>query len=261
MLNQFIVLGVVNFLRTCDAGIPFNRGMVRPLTVTLPEGSLLNPTKYAPTGIRYTTALRVSDVVMGALSQAVPSRIPAAGSGQFGLLTLSDLEPKTGSYAVHVLQPLQGGSGGRPGKDGIDGVNFSGGALRNAPVEALELDAPIFVRRYELNDSVAPGKWRGGSGIVFECQLLSPHAQISSRGWGPVQLQSLGARRRSRRHTWQHRPHRCRRRERAPDPQDRGPEARGWRDGAHHLARRGRLRRSAGARFRGGCSATSRTRS
>ena len=120
---------------------------------------------------------------MGALSQAVPSRIPAAGAGQFGLLTLSDLEPMTGSYVVHVLQPLQGGSGGRPSKDGIDGVNFSGGALRNAPVEALELDAPIFVRRYELNDAVAPGKWRGGSGIVFECQLLSPHAQISSRGW------------------------------------------------------------------------------
>jgi N-methylhydantoinase B len=183
MLNQFIVLGIVNFLRTSDAGIPFNRGMVRPVTVTLPHGCILNPTRYAPTGIRYTTALRISDVVMGALSQAVPSRIPAAGSGQFGLLTLSDLEPKTGSYVVHVLQPLQGGSGGRPGKDGIDGVNFSGGALRNAPVEALEIDAPIFVRRYELNDAVAPGKWRGGSGIVFECQLLSAHAQISSRGW------------------------------------------------------------------------------
>ncbi|MCJ2073364.1 hydantoinase B/oxoprolinase family protein [Methylobacterium sp. J-030] len=183
MLNQFIVLGIVNFLRTSDPEIPFNRGMVRPVTVTLPDGCILNPTRYAPTGIRYTTALRISDVVMGALSQAVPSRIPAAGSGQFGLLTLSDLEPKTGSYVVHVLQPLQGGSGGRPGKDGIDGVNFSGGALRNAPVEALEIDAPIFVRRYELNDAVAPGKWRGGSGIVFECQILSAHAQISSRGW------------------------------------------------------------------------------
>lgn len=192
MLNQFIVLGIVNFLRTSDPGIPFNRGMVRPLSVTLPEGSILNPTRFAPTGIRYTTALRVSDAVMGALSQAVPSRIPAAGSGQFGLLTLSDLEPKTGAFVVHVLQPLQGGSGGRPGKDGIDGVNFSGGALRNAPVEALELDAPIFVRRYELNDAVAPGRWRGGSGIVFECQLLSPHAQISSRGWDRFQLNPWG---------------------------------------------------------------------
>lgn len=192
MLNQFIVLGLVNFLRTSDPGMPFNRGMVRPVGVTLPEGCLLNPTRFASTGIRYTTALRVSDVVMGALSQAVPSRIPAAGSGQFGLLTLSDLEPTTGGYVIHVLQPLQGGSGGRPGKDGIDGVNFSGGALRNAPVEALELDAPIFVRRYELNDAVAPGRWRGGSGVVFECQLLSPHAQISSRGWDRFQFNPWG---------------------------------------------------------------------
>jgi len=183
MLNHFVVLGIVNYLRTVDSGIPFNRGMVRPVRVTLPEGSLLNPTQHAPTGIRYATALRVSDVVMGALSQAVPSRIPAAGSGQFGLLTLSDLDPVSGDFIVHVLEPLQGGSGGRPGKDGIDGVNFSGGALRNAPIEALELDAPIFVRQYELNNAAAPGQWRGGSGIVFSFQLLSPHAQVSSRGW------------------------------------------------------------------------------
>lgn len=192
MLNQFLVLGIVNFLRTSDPGIPFNRGMVRPISVKVPEGSILNPTRFAATGIRYTTALRVSDVVMGALSQMAPERIPAAGAGQFGLLTLSDLEPDTGTYVVHVLEPLQGGSGGRPGKDGIDGVNFSGGALRNAPIESLELDSPIFVSGYKLNDAVAPGRWRGGSGIVFEFQLLSPHAQISSRGWDRFHLRPWG---------------------------------------------------------------------
>lgn len=192
MVNQFLVLGIVNFLRTSDPGIPFNRGMVRPIKVKTPEGSILNPTRFAATGIRYTTALRVSDVVMGALSQMAPNRIPAAGSGQMGLLTLSDLEPDTGNFVVHVLEPLQGGSGGRPGRDGIDGVNFSGGALRNAPIEALELDAPIFVNGYRLNDEVAPGRWRGGSGVLFECQLLSPHAQISSRGWDRFQIRPWG---------------------------------------------------------------------
>jgi N-methylhydantoinase B len=192
MLNQFVVLGIVNFLRTSDPGIPFNRGMVRPVSISVPEGSILNPTAYAATGVRFTTALRISDVVMGALSQAVPERIPAAGSGQLGLLTLSDLEPDTGSYVVHVLQPLQGGSGGRPDRDGIDGMNFSGGALRNAPIEALELEAPIFITRYALSDAVAPGTWRGGSGVIFECQLLSPHAQLSSRGWDRFLFQPWG---------------------------------------------------------------------
>jgi len=158
----------------------------------VPEGTILNPTRFAATGIRYTTALRISDVVMGALSQAVPERIPAAGAGQFGLLTLSDLEPESGTYVVHVLEPLQGGSGGRPGKDGIDGMNFSGGALRNAPVEALELDSPIFVSGYMLNDAVAPGRWRGGSGILLEFQLLSRHAQISSRGWDRFHFRPWG---------------------------------------------------------------------
>lgn len=192
MMNQFLVLGLVNFLRTSDPGIPFNRGIIRPVAVKVPEGTILNPTRYAATGVRYTTAMRISDIVMGALSQAVPERIPAAGSGQFGLLTLSDLEVHSGTYTVHVLQPLQGGSGGRPGKDGIDGMNFSGGALRNAPVEALELDAPILVTRYQLNEQVAAGRWRGGSGIMLELQLLSPHAQISSRGWDRFHIRPWG---------------------------------------------------------------------
>jgi N-methylhydantoinase B len=191
-LNQFLVLGIVNFLRTSDPHIPFNRGMVRPVAIKVPEGSLLNPTRFAATGVRYTTALRISDVVMGALSEAVPERIPAAGAGQMGILTLSDVEPQTGSYKLHVLEPLQGGSGGRPTKDGIDGVNFSGGALRNAPVESLELDAPILVTRYSLADEVAPGKFRGGAGVVFECQLLSPHALITSRGWDRFRMRAWG---------------------------------------------------------------------
>jgi N-methylhydantoinase B len=191
-MNQFLVLGIVNFLRTSDPHLPFNRGIVRPVVVIVPEGTVLNPGRYAATGVRYTTALRISDVVMGALSKAVPQKIPAAGSGQMGILTLSDLEAKTGMYEVHVLEPLQGGSGGRPGMDGIDGVNFSGGALRNAPIEALELDAPILVSRYMLSDKVAAGRYRGGAGVVFEFQTLSPHAMVSSRGWDRFLIRPWG---------------------------------------------------------------------
>jgi N-methylhydantoinase B len=191
-MNQFLVLGIVNFLRTSDPHLPFNRGIVRPVVVIVPEGTVLNPGRYAATGVRYTTALRISDVVMGALSKAVPEKIPAAGSGQMGILTLSDLEAKTGMYEVHVLEPLQGGSGGRPGMDGIDGVNFSGGALRNAPIEALELDAPILVSRYMLSDKVAAGRYRGGAGVVFEFQTLSPHAMVSSRGWDRFLIRPWG---------------------------------------------------------------------
>lgn len=191
-LNQFIVLGIVNFLRTSDPYIPFNRGMVRPVSVKIPEGSLLNPTKFAATGVRYGTALRVSDIVMGALSKAVPDRIPAAGSGQLGILTLSDLDSQTGGYKLHILEPLQGGSGGRPNKDGLNGMNFTGGALRNAPVEGLEIDAPILVIRYSLGNSVAPGKFRGGAGVIFECQMMSPHALIASRGWDRFAMRPWG---------------------------------------------------------------------
>src|SRR5262245_33953313 len=70
--NQFLVLGIVNFLRTSDRRMPFNRGILRPIKVDVPEGSLLNPDRTVSTGVRYTTAMRVSDIVLAALSQAAP---------------------------------------------------------------------------------------------------------------------------------------------------------------------------------------------
>ncbi|PYO30474.1 MAG: hypothetical protein DMD86_13495 [Candidatus Rokuibacteriota bacterium] len=77
---------------------------------------------------------------------------------------------------------MQGGCGGRPTRDGIDGVNFSAGSLRNVPTESIELEAPVFVRRYMLADDVAPGRHRGGAGVVFDFQVNAPNTIITARG-------------------------------------------------------------------------------
>jgi N-methylhydantoinase B len=190
--NQFLVLGIVNFLRTSDRRMPFNRGILRPIKVAVPEGSLLNPDKTVSSGVRYTTAMRVSDVVLAALSQAAPKRVPAAGAGQLGIMTLSASSAESGNYIVQVLQPLQGGSGGRPTKDGIDGLSFTAGALRSPPTESIEAESPIIIRKFMLDDKVAPGEFRGGSGLVFECQVTSRHSMITSRGWDRFLLRPWG---------------------------------------------------------------------
>jgi len=190
--NQWVVLGIVNFLRTSDRALPLNRGILASVKVKIPEGTLLNPAPFVATGVRHTTGYRVADAVLGALSQAVPQRIPAAGAGQVAIVLYSHLDPRTGGYNVNVLQPMQGGCGARPTKDGIDGVNFSAGSLRNVPTESIELEAPIVVNRYMLADRAAAGQFRGGSGVVFEFQSLAPNAIVTARGMDRFKLRPYG---------------------------------------------------------------------
>ncbi|MFI4987982.1 MAG: hydantoinase B/oxoprolinase family protein [Alphaproteobacteria bacterium] len=190
--NQWVVLGIVNFLRTSDRSLPLNRGILRSVTVKIPEGSFLNPSPVAASGVRHTTGYRVADAVLGALSQAVPRSIPAAGAGQVAIVLFSHLDPRSGTYKVSVLQPMQGGCGGRPTKDGIDGVNFSAGSLRNVPTEAIELEAPVFIKRYMLTNRVAAGEYRGGAGVVFEFRCLAADAIVTARGMDRFRLRPYG---------------------------------------------------------------------
>ncbi len=152
----------------------------------------MNPAPFVATGVRHVTGYRVSDAVLGSLSQAVPERIPAAGAGQVAIVLYSHLNPRTGGYNVSVLQPMQGGCGARPTKDGIDGVNFSAGSLRNVPTESIELEAPIVVNRYMLADAAAAGRYRGGSGVVFEFESLAPNAIVTARGMDRFKLRPYG---------------------------------------------------------------------
>ena len=190
--NQWLVLAIVNFLRTSDPKMPLNRGILRSVSVHVPHGSVLNPTPIAATGVRHATGYRVCDAVLGALSRAVPDAIPAAGASQVAIVLFSHVDPTTGGYKVSVLQPMQGGSGARPGKDGIDGVNFSAGTLRNVPTESIELEAPVFVERYMLADQVAAGEFRGGSAVVLEFKSLAAEAMVTARGMDRFRLRPYG---------------------------------------------------------------------
>lgn len=186
---------ILNFFRTLDPEVPYNSGLVRPLELRIPRGTLLNPEPAAACGVRAATMFRVLDNVNGCLAQTLPEVIPAASSGGIAIVLVSTLDAVTGERIISVAQPLNGGSGGRPKQDGIDGTSFTGGWLRNIPNEVLEADVPVLVEEYGYRaSSGGPGEHRGGSGIRFRLRTLAPETLITARGLERFQFRPWGLR-------------------------------------------------------------------
>ncbi|HLW58945.1 MAG TPA: hydantoinase B/oxoprolinase family protein [bacterium] len=191
--HAMFVPTICRYFRTRDRGIPYNSGLVRPVHTHAPRGSMLNPQPPAAVGVRAATMIRIMDVMLGLLGQALPSEIPAAGAGQACVVLLAMYDPRTGGQRVGVIQPIVGGSGGRPMRDGIDGMDFCVGFLRNVPAETLETDMPILIERYGLRpDSGGPGRYRGGMGIELALRVLSPDTVLTARGMERIQFRPWG---------------------------------------------------------------------
>jgi N-methylhydantoinase B len=181
--HWMLITGLVNWICTQEPGIAYNAGIVRPLKVKIPKGTILNPEPGAAYGARYATSHKVCDVTVGALAQAVPMELPATDSGQGSILLVSVPDFKTGGHKVSVVQPIVGGSGGRPVDDGVDGTMVILNFLKNIPTEIFENEmSEIVIRSYGLReDSGGPGKYRGGTGIEIEFETSSPYTSITSR--------------------------------------------------------------------------------
>lgn len=181
--HYMVAFPLLNIFRTLDPDVPYNAGLVRPLELRIPRGTLLNPEPGAAYGVRAATMFRVLDCLNGCLAQSMPDIIPAASSGGIAIVLVSTLDPVTGERVVSVAQPLNGGSGGRPRQEGIDGTSFTGGWLRNVPNEVLETDLPILVEEYGYREgSGGPGRRRGGTGVRFRLKTLAPETLMTARG-------------------------------------------------------------------------------
>ncbi len=161
--------------------IPNNSGCYRPISFTLPEGSLVNPRHPAPVNARAITIFRIADVLQGALVQAIPQQLTAGHAGPF-TGTLGGIDPRTGQpYVTHELGT--GGIGARPNKDGIDVLDFGPVNCMNIPIEATELTHPLRVRAYHLRqDSGGAGRFRGGLGSEKGIEVTHGEVQVSLRG-------------------------------------------------------------------------------
>jgi N-methylhydantoinase B len=119
------------------------------------------------------TSQRIVDVLLRALAQAVPERIPAAASGTMNNLTIGGVDPRTGKPFAYY-ETIAGGMGARPNKDGVSGVHTHMTNSWNTPAEALEYAYPLRVRRYSLRrGSGGKGKYKGGDGIIREIEVLT----------------------------------------------------------------------------------------
>jgi N-methylhydantoinase B len=154
--------------------VPATAGLMRPLDVIAPLGTIVNAKlPAAVAGGNVETSQRIVDVLLKALALAIPDRIPAAASGTMNNLTIGGIDPRSGEPFAYY-ETIAGGMGARPTKDGVSGVHTHMTNSLNTPAEALEYAYPVRLRRYSFRPgSGGPGLHTGGDGIVREIELLT----------------------------------------------------------------------------------------
>ena len=182
--TPWVVWAGVNFAvrGVTDPLIPINEGVYRPLEVIVPEGTWLNARHPAPRQhSTHETGHRVIDVVLGALAQALPDKVPAAMMGTSNIMLLAGEDQRvTPPEFYFVYECLAGGFGARPDKDGIDGIRTGVGNATNVPVEMAEIEYPLVTEHYELDaDTGGPGRFRGGCALRRVFRVVdAPEARV-----------------------------------------------------------------------------------
>jgi N-methylhydantoinase B len=157
---------------------PMNEGALRPVTVTAPEGSFLNPRPPAGGGPRAIICYRTFEAVLGALAPALPERVAAAAS-HFANPTFGGWDRARGRRFV-AYELVLSGTGARATRDGCEGMSWAFNAS-NIPVEAQEAAQPIVVERFGfMADSAGAGTFRGGCGIRRDLRFLADEGKLTN---------------------------------------------------------------------------------
>jgi N-methylhydantoinase B len=154
------------------AQIPNNAGSLAPLTVSAPEGSILNAPYPLPVLLRHVIGQMLPDMVFGCLRQAIPDRVPAEGTSCLWNIIFRGPKAKgeTTRYGFAMTMTSNGGTGARPMKDGLSATAYPSG-VKGTPVEIAEATSPVLFWRKELRpDSGGAGRTRGGMGQVIEIE-------------------------------------------------------------------------------------------
>jgi N-methylhydantoinase B/oxoprolinase/acetone carboxylase alpha subunit len=179
--NFAVTSSAVLYVFRClvEEEIPFNTGLMKPLTIIAPEGSVVNAQFPAATaGGNVETSQRIVDVILGALSKAIPERIPAASSGTMNNVAFGGFDPvKQTSFTYY--ETIGGGMGASSERDGLSGVHTHMTNSLNTPLEALENYLPMKINQYALRrGSGGKGQKCGGEGIIREYEFVVP-TQVS----------------------------------------------------------------------------------
>jgi N-methylhydantoinase B len=190
-----ITISAVYYVFRCLLGldVPNNAGCLAPIHVVAPPGTLVNALAPAPVaGGNVETSQRIVDVLLGALAQACPEKVPAASQGTMNNVTIGGYDSKRGRPFTYY-ETIGGGMGAWQGSDGPSAIHSHMTNTLNTPVEALEYAYPLRVRRYAVRGgSGGAGKWRGGDGIQRDLEALV-NCQVNllseRRRFGPYGLE------------------------------------------------------------------------
>ncbi|NEX19328.1 hydantoinase B/oxoprolinase family protein [Thiorhodococcus mannitoliphagus] len=168
---------------------PACAGSFRPITLEAPLGCLVNACRPAAVAAgNVETSMRLVDVVMGALAQAIPERMPAASCGSMSNVAMGCVTP---GAAWDYYETIGGGMGAGATGGGWSGVQTHMTNTLNTPIEVLEARLPLRVEHYGLREgSGGPGIRAGGEGILRELRFLGPAEATllterrRSRPWG-----------------------------------------------------------------------------
>jgi N-methylhydantoinase B/oxoprolinase/acetone carboxylase alpha subunit len=173
--NYAIAVAAAMYCFRCliDTEVPYNAGLLRPIRVIAPERSVVNaglPAAMAAGNVE--TSQRITDVILGALAQAVPDRIPAASAGTMSNLSFGGWD-KERNRAFAYYETIAGGMGASAHGPGRSATHTHMTNSWNTPIEAFEHEYPVRVRAYQVRSgSGGAGKHAGGNGIVRELEFL-----------------------------------------------------------------------------------------
>ena len=154
--------------------IPTNDGCFRPIKVITKKGTVVDATPpSAVSAGNVETSQRIVDVVLGALSKALPEFIPSASQGSMNNITIGGKDPDTNKEFTYY-ETIGGGMGAFAGGDGESAIQSHMTNTLNTPIEALEYAYPFMVTQYSVRkNSGGEGLFRGGDGIIREIKLLT----------------------------------------------------------------------------------------
>ncbi len=155
-----------------DPHVPPNSGCYRPFTIEAELGTIVNPIMPGAVGARTNTSQKIPEAMLKALAKTLPERVMAGSHGQITNCGFSGYYPDSGKRFVFI--DIQGGgAGARPTKDGHDGQDSHLARFKNTPVEAVEMEYPVRIEKYEfIPDSGGAGKFRGALGLRRDIKIL-----------------------------------------------------------------------------------------
>jgi len=178
---------ILTLLQMINPDIPHNEGMVEPVEIVIPEGTVLNASYPKATTFGNHLCPPNADAIQRALAPALPDRVTAGWNNLLCSLTTGIDPEKKDKYVDIGFMGLKGGSGAMRGTDGYDHIGMidASGGLLDQDYEMFEQQTPHLLIRHEyLPDSAGAGQWRGGLGVETVFRIGSDDTQLVTFGDG-----------------------------------------------------------------------------